>query len=108
MSDGFFLAVAGFLLLLLLLFLGPGRDSPVHDLVAGLMNVILGLGATSEGARHGYPWAGAINLLIGLLLLWAWWTRGGGRDRARRWLGAKSAAIRARLARGMRDARVPA
>jgi hypothetical protein len=83
---------------------GPFWDA--WNLVLGLINVYEGLRAAIEGAPHGRAWAGAFNLLVGLLLLWMWW-QGGGKGlyrRARAWLGAKSAALRATLARRLAGA----
>ena len=76
-------------------------------LTMGLGNILIGAGAAIGAGPHR-SWAGAFNLVLGLLLLWLWWTRGGGRGKARRWLGAKSEAIRAVLARRMREAAQPA
>lgn len=77
------------------------RPPDLMTLVIALGNLYFGAQAAISGAPHGRAWAGAMNLLLGLLLLWHWWHDNGNglRQRARRWLGAKSAALRAALTR---------
>lgn len=77
-------------------------------LLAGAGNVAIGLGISLQGAPLGVPQAGAVNLTLGLALLAWWWLRRRRRRHARRWLGAKSAAIRAGLVLRMREAAQPA
>lgn len=77
------------------------RPPDMVTLVLALGNLYLGIQAAADGAPHGRAWAGAINILLALLLLWMWWHDNGPgiRRRARKWLGAKSAALRAALSR---------
>jgi hypothetical protein len=48
-------------------------------------------------------WGGAPELVIGLLALWQWWRRGGGRDRVAREVGVKSRALVGALVRRVRE-----
>jgi hypothetical protein len=77
------------------------RD-PAGDLLVGLGNILIGTWLVT-GA--GAPWIGAANLTAGALMLWSWWRKD--RNRVRRFLGAKSAALRAALVRTVRDRAVP-
>lgn len=94
---------------LTLVVAGLGRWRRLDDfcLLMGAGNVMIGAGITIDGAPLGVAWAGTVNLTLGLLLWWWWWTRRRRRDRARRWLGAKSAAARAVLVQRMREAAQP-
>ena len=78
------------------------RDEDGYLLPLGLFNIAVGVLIAIQGASRHRSWGGAVNLLCGLLMAWSWWA-GGGRDRCKRALGAKSAAVRAALARRVRE-----
>ena len=79
------------------------RGTPA--LFLGAANVGWGIHLIAEYAPRHESWAALPSLLLGLLNLWLWWHGGGGgwRRRARRWLGAKSAALRAALVRRLAE-----
>lgn len=68
-------------------------------LLLALANIALGL-FLILGCQDA---AGLVNLVVGALLLWAWWHDNGDgtRKKARKQLGARSAALREALARRM-------
>lgn len=89
-----FLAAAGCLIPIVLT--AKGWDL---DLVWGAANC--GFGALiSLGSPH---WRGAVNLTLGVVLVWSWWNRRGPRQKVKRWLGAKSTALRNALTRTLRE-----
>ncbi len=94
------LAVAG--IALLVAAFTRWRD-PSADLLLGLGNILLGIANLAADA----PWVGAVDLAAGEWLLWHWWRKRGDRERIKRALGAKSAALRAALVRTVRDRAVP-
>lgn len=98
MLVGLALAVAG---------LARLRQLDDFCLLMGAGNVMIGAGITIDGAPLGVAWAGTVNLTVGLLLLWWWLRQRRRRGRARRWLGAKSAAARAVLVQRMREVAQP-
>lgn len=76
-----------------------------HDsaLLTGLGNVAAGAGMALLRA----PAVAAVNLVIGVALLWMWRRRRCGMRRVRDALGAKSRALREALVRRMREAAAP-
>lgn len=98
MLTGLTLAITGF------------RRMRLDDflLLVGAGNTLIGAGIVIDAAPLGQPQDGTVNLTVGLVLLCWWMRRRGDRGRVRRWLGAKSAAIRAALVRQMREAAQPA
>lgn len=74
--------------------------------VLGAFNVYFGVKAAIEDAPHGRAWSGAVNVLLGLLLIWMWWHDNGTgiKRRARKFLGEKSAALRNALVRRLAGA----
>jgi hypothetical protein len=80
----------------------PAREG-ARELLLGAGNLLIGASAAVSGAPQG----GAIPLVLGVLLLWMWWNRRGGKKRAREALGEKSRALRDALVRVMRERAVP-